>query len=110
MSTCAPKSVRQSARFRTSKCPAPYVKVPGLLIGTGGAVAPLGSYHLADVVAPASESTTEPGGRMPPGPGPVRWIRTVTPGRPGRRVRPAASARRIGAGVCAEPAWNLQRR
>jgi hypothetical protein len=45
-----PDSVRQSARPRTSKCPAPYVKVPGLLIGTGGAVAPLGLGLLAGIV------------------------------------------------------------
>ena len=47
---------------------------------------------------PASELTTEPGGRMPPGPGPFRWIRTITLGRPGRRARPAASVRGPGGG------------
>ena len=44
------KSVRQTAEPRTSNCGAPYPKLPGLFIGTGGAVAPLGSGLLAGIV------------------------------------------------------------
>ena len=99
-----PDSVRQSTRPRTSKYPAPYVKVPGPVRQS---TRPLDRHRRCRRSPrigsprrhrlPASEPTTEPGVR-PPGPGPVWWIRTVPPGRPGRQVRPAASARRIGAG------------
>src|SRR5512135_1368197 len=88
MSTCSPKSVRQTAEIRTSNCGNPYVKlrspvrqtaeprtsncgapypkVPGLLIGTGGAVAPLGSGLLADIVSrPPSRPPSRVGGCPP---------------------------------------------
>ena len=127
MSTCSPKSVRQTAEIRTSNCGAPYVKLRSPVRQTAeprtsncGApyvklrspvpqsTRPLDRHRRCRRsprigsprrhCLPASEPTTEPGGWMPPGPGPVWWIRTVSPGRSGRRVRPVASARRIGAG------------
>ena len=112
-SNCGPRTsncaspVRQTARPRTSNCGVPYAKLPGLLIGTGGAVAPLGSGLLADIVSrPPSRPPSRVGG-CPPARvrfgGSGRSLRVGLVVGFGRRPRPGGSGPAPTAGPWGSP-------